>query len=222
MYIDSNLQAISPFISHVQSDGSQIGGIDPLDYGATPIPGMPRALLLRTSGNSDKTGKQYPAWLWSTAPRPILPNTGRFQMSYDFRIGGNLQGANVFETDTILIAVCADGVKRKFNLSLQRHIATGQIDIGNWTDTTLRAGALSQNTKHKVVIYYSFDLTKNVCSVLAYSCDGIPQSVPANLQNMPATQSTWAVGAIPQVQLGSLPNGLPWQVKLSKLRYRWF
>lgn len=219
MIKDTDLQAISPAVTHVQSDGTNIGGVDPLDYGYTPIPGGDQSLLLRTSGNSDKTGKGYPAWLWSVRPRPMLTFSGRFYMSYSFAIGGNLAGANVFETDTILIATCNDGKVRKFNLSLQRHVSSGQIDVGDWTDTGIRLGPIAPDVPHKVGIQYAYDLTKNTCAVLSYEFDGAVIVVKNGQQA--ATESNWSLGAIPQIQLGSMPAAYAWQVKLWDLQYGW-
>lgn len=221
MLRDTDLQAVTPFITHVQSDGTNIGGIDPKEYGITMIPGKKQAALLRTSGNTDPAGKKYPAWLWSLHGRPMLTTSGRFQMRYKFMLGGDLTGANVFETDTILIAQCADGQVRKFNLSLQRHIASGQVDIGNWTDTGIRMVPLIADEEVDVEIDYAYDLTKNLCSVLRY-IDNLSGSHPVTTSlNMPATVSTWSKGAIPQIQLGSLPSAQAWQAKVWDLEYVW-
>jgi len=221
MILDADLQNIAGF-THTQADGSNIGGVPPLVYGAEPCPGKHHSLLLHTSGNSDTTGNGYPAFLWSINPRPILPNTGKLTMRYKVQFGGNLAGMNVFETDTKLVAVCADGKTRMFNLSLQRHNPNGQIDVGDWDDTGIRMEALAIDETVDVEIDYAFDTVKNVCSVLRY-IDNISGShpVPTAYKNMPATLSTWAVGAIPQIQLGSMPSAQPWSAKVWGLDYVW-
>jgi hypothetical protein len=213
MIKDTQLQAINPYITHVNSDGSNIGGVDPLSYQVTTIPGSKSKLLLSTAGNSDKTGKGYPAFLWSLKPRPILPNSGTFSMSYSFMLGGDLTGANVFETDTIFILN-----KTKYNLSLQRHIKSGQIDIGNWTDTTLRFAPLVVNKKYKIILNYVFNIT--TCAVVSYSEDGVVSVIKNGTQA--AIPSNWSTGAIPQIQLGSVPSAQAWNVKIWDLEYRWF
>ncbi len=220
MFKDTGIQADPTGRTHVQSDGSSIGGVDPASYSAKSVIGKKNALLLSTSGTT-QLGK-YPAFMWYCAPRAVPPNTGRLTMKYKFKVRGGLVGINVFETDTILILKCADGVVRKFNLSLQRHAANGQIDIGNWTDSGIRMTPLALNFTYKISVAYSFDVVKNVCSVLSYA-DNVSgaKAVPAALQNMPATPSNWAVGAIPQVQLGSLPSAQPWQVKIWDHQYIW-
>ena len=107
----------------------------------------------------------------------------------------------------------------KFNLSGQRHIATGQIDIGNWTDTGIRAGALAPNVKHKV--RWQYGLSAKNCSVLTYTCDGVTYPIPVKLQNMPATPTNWATGVYIQIQMGSLPNATPWAEQITDLRLEW-
>lgn len=215
MIRDTNLQALpGQYRTNAQVP---IGGVPPSSCFMAIIPGRHQALLLTTEGNS-QAGK-YPAAMWSPlVPRPILPNLGNLAMSYKFALGSDLAGMNVFETDVKLVQNCADGQKREANLSLQRHAVTGQIDIGNWTDTGLRMGPVTPDDEHDVTISYSFDIVKNVCSVLSYACDGIVKRITAN---MSMTPSTWLAGAYVQVQLGSMPNGLAWAVKLHDLDLAW-
>jgi hypothetical protein len=221
MFTDKDIQLIEPPILHVQSDGSNIGGVDPAHYGYQIVPdSAARSLLLYTAGNTQQ-GK-YPAFEWGAHPRPIKTTSGRFSMSYSAIFGGNIAGMNVFETDTILIANCSDGKRRKFNLSLQRHAATGQIDIGDWTNTKLMTGAIKVWTNYDVRIDYSWNAIKNICSVLTYELNGMRYEIPESLQNMAATESNWAVGALPQIQLGSVPAANPWNVKISNLQYLWY
>lgn len=221
MFIDPKIHLIEPPIIHVQSDGSNIGGVDPAKYGYQIVPdAVNQGLLLYTSGTTQQ-GK-YPAMEWSAHPRPIKSTSGNFSMSYSAVFGGDLRGMNVFETDTILISQCADGKRRKFNLSLQRHVSTGQIDIDNWTNTKVLTGPLELEKNYDVRIDYAWNSIKNICSVLAYECNGVKYDIPTALHNMAATESNWAIGAIPQIQLGSLPSAQPWNVKITKLEYWWY
>jgi len=201
----------------VQSDGSQIGGTDPAQYGCYVVPGAEPALLLYTSGTTVKGGA-WPAAEWYLPPQPVQLNTGHFSLEYQLLVGAAMQTAgNVFETDTILIY---QGYK--YNLSLQRHTTDGRIDIGNWTDTGLRLKALQPNTAYDVVIAYEFDTTKHTCSVLSYAVGDETSIIPARLRGMAATKTTWAEGALPQVQMGSLPAGDPWSVLLKNVKFRWW
>ena len=221
MYIDPNIHLIEPPIIHVQSDGSNIGGVAPAKYSYQIVPdAVNQGLLLNTAGTTEQ-GK-YPAFLWGAHPRPIKSTSGKFSMSYSAVFGGDTRGMNVFETDTILIAQCVDGKRRKFNLSLQRHAATGQIDIGNWTNTKILTGAIETEKNYDVRIDYAWNSTRNICSVLTYELNGTRYDIPAALQNMAATESGWSIGALPQIQLGSTPSAQPWNVKISKLDYWWY
>lgn len=217
--ITQKLDLTKAWPSHVQSDGSNIGGVDPAIYSCLPIPGKKPALLLATSGNS-KPPSGYPAVEWYQHPLPIPQNTGNLQFIFDLTVDSNtLTAANVIETDTLIIT---NG--HKFNLSGQRHVASGQIDVadanGHWADTGIRAGALVPNVKIRIVWTYTYDPVKMVCSVVSYACNGVVYPVPANLQNVPASASTWSVGVMPQFQMGSLPAGNPWSEKISGVKYR--
>jgi len=221
MFIDPNIHLIEPPIIHVQSDGSNIGGVDPAHYSYQIVPDtVNQGLLLNTAGTTQQ-GK-YPAWLWGAHPRPIKSTSGKFSLSYSAIFGGDLRGMNVFETDTILISQCADGKRRKFNLSLQRHATTGQIDIGNWTNTKIMTGPIQRETNYNVRIDYSWNAVKNICSVVTYELNSVRYEIPLALQNMPATDTNWSIGALPQIQLGSLPSAQAWNVKISKLDYWWY
>ncbi len=62
---------------------------------------------------------------------------------------------------------------------------------------------------------------KENLSVLGIVCNGVPSVVPAALQNVPASACNWTPGVYAQVQLGSMPNGHLWQLKVSRLQYQW-
>ena len=153
MLID-RLDPTTPFGFHIPSDGSQIGGTDPTQYGVFALLGEEPGWQFFTGGSVTPGG--YPSVLFypavsstlaaTAALRTILPNTGSLALAFDLVVGNAAAiGGNVIETDVLVVQNAL-----KFNLSGQRHIATGQIDIGNWTDTGIRAGALAPNVKHKV------------------------------------------------------------------------
>jgi hypothetical protein len=149
--------------------------------------------------------------------RAIPTNTGHLQFCFDQWVNeGAALGANVYETDAILVL---GGFK--YNLSGQRHNATGEIDDGNWTDTGLRVGLLTPNIKHRIKWTYTFDTTKKVCSVYSYECDGAAWEIAAKFQNISATPCDWTPGAYIQIQLGSLPIGLPWAMRIGSPRLKW-
>ncbi len=232
MLID-RLDAATPFSFHAQSDGSNIGGVDPAAYGIQPLPAPVPSWLAWTSGTTKAGG--YPAVEFYPAaspsrnakalPRPILPNSGNLALSFSAMLSASAaQGGNVFETDILLVAE-----DRKHNLSGQRHIQKdakglyGQIDIGNWTDTGLRAGPFRPSIAHPIRWVYSFDLAAGKCSVISYSADGQVLEVPAALGGMPAEPCSWPEGVYIQLpQLGSLPSAEPWCAIISEPQLEWW
>ncbi len=207
--------------------GSSIGGVAPLTYSCTPLPTADAVWLFSTQGNSDPTGKAYPAAEWYQAatavadalalPAPILPNTGKLSLSYTLTVDEATQtAANVIETDLILVT---GGYK--YNLSGQRHVASGEIDDGNWTDTGLRVGELTSDTPHAVQWSYSFNATTHTCSVLSYACDGVVHAIATPFQNMPALSCNWTTGVYLQIQMGSLPAAARWEMTMGDLAISW-
>jgi hypothetical protein len=221
MIIDSQLQSL-PALSHVASDGSGIGGVDPKVYSAEVIPGRKQSLLLTTSGSTDPTSKGYPAWMWyPAAARPILPNTGNLRLSFRCTVGGNLSGLNTVETDVLIVQA---GLM--MNRSLQ-HVQSGkgagfQIanQAGGWAATGLNPGPFVANQQYTL----SFDNFFNGkdSSTTQIVQDGEQFLVPPNLQMIPSSPTSWPDGVYLQVQLGSMPNGLPWSLKLADMKLCWW
>ncbi len=215
MIFDAMLQAL-PGKTHVQSDGSQIGGVDPAKYSYQTIPGKRQALLLSTEGTT--VPGSYPAFMWYPAvPRPILPNTGNLELRMKYMLGGNLSGCNVIETDTILVM---NGLK--FNGSLQYNQSQGFQVVnagGEWVNAKISIGPLVANRQYDVRV--SYQVGASTISVMRITLDGVRCSVPAALQNLPATPCDWTPGAYLQVQLGSTPSAEPWGLKLKKAEYVW-
>src|ERR1700733_11113999 len=157
MFTDNFSDAV--WLTHVQSDGSQIGGCDPLKYGVQPIPGKRLSLLLSTEGSSDPKGAEYPAFMaYPSIPRAIPPNTGNVSQSFKFTVGGNLAGMNVLETDLLLVIG-----GWKFNGSCQFVQGKGYeiVDAdGEWQSANVNPiGKLSANLKYEAEITYVFNTT---------------------------------------------------------------
>ena len=210
MYVDE--VELNGWSIHIPSDGSDIGGVDPVNYGMRLVPGKNQRLLLWTSGAKTPG---YPAWMaYPPVPRLILPGT---HVTLCYRVmadSGTAAGENAFETDLLLVAD-----NQKLNGSFQR-LASGELEDNNWTDTTLRVGSLTPNVWHDVRINYSFNLGKTI-SVLSYEIDGVVWSIPAKFQTLPGKPCTWTPGAYIQIQLSSLPTALSWSVLLKKIRLEW-
>lgn len=218
MIFDTMLQAL-PGKTHVQSDGSNIGGVDPAKYGFQTIPGKKQALLLTTEGTT-KAG-EYPAFMWYPAsPRPILGDVSKLELRMTYVLGGNLRGCNVIETDTILVM---NGLK--FNGSAQYNQSLGEFQVtdakGDWVNAGLRYGELETNTRYELRIAYDFDLANKLRSIPAIGLLGGLHLAPADLQKIPATPCDWKPGIYLQIQLGSTPSAEPWSLLVKKAEYVW-
>lgn len=220
MIIDTMLQAAEAPILHVPSDGSNIGGVDPKRCGWWVGRNRDSELLLFTEGNGDPSGKGYPAVMWSIPPRPILGSSGRFAMSFEFE-ADRWENGDVFETDTILVVAGVAGIQRKYNLSLQMHCNNRQIDVGNWTNAGVEVPFVYGSGFNEARVEYAYDLGNQTCAVVSYTINGNTVPIPVAVATQQATETDWTVGAIPQIQLGSLPEGKPWAVTIRNLQYEW-
>jgi hypothetical protein len=205
---DTQIQ-ILPAKTHVQSDGSNIGGVDPARYGYIVTLGGVSHLLLWTEGTTE-AGK-YPAFMWYPAElRPILPNTGKVRMSFTAVINGNMNGFNVRETDLeLVIAGFRYNVSAQYNQARGWQIAKAN---GDWVDTGFYNGPLVAGVPSVVAIDYTFDLKAHTCSVKQITDNGKVFAVPAVLQNVPGQASKWSEGAYVQLQAGSMPSAEQWQM----------
>jgi hypothetical protein len=216
MIVDTNIQAL-PMLSHTQADGSNIGGVPPASYGLQLVPGKHRSLLMWTQGNTGKP-TDYPAWMaYPATPRPILPNTGKLRVEMEYALGGNLAGLNAVETDVLIVM---NGLK--FNRSFQyvQGIGFEIADVnGNWLPTGINPGSLVANKRYSVAFDNVFDAKTS--STTSFERDGVVYFVPVSLQMVPAKPTNWKPdGVYVQMQMSSLPNGLPWSLKL-KLNIAW-
>lgn len=212
----------SAWKSHIPSDGSNIGGVDPVSYGATLVPGKKPSQVLSISGNSKPPG--YPAWMsYPPQPIPFVPpvKSVLLQLTLCFKlwVDARMQAAsNCLETDSLFVI---DG--KHYNGSAQVVTATGELQVGTgtggWQSTGVKVPAFSPNVKHDIMIIYSIDTVKETISVLAYVVDGTVYTVPVEYQNQSATPLTWTPGIYLQLQQGSLPAGNPWSARFSDISY---
>lgn len=219
--LDTNLQAL-PSSSHVQSDGSNIGGVDPSHYGPFMIPGVEQELLLYTVGNTGNPSTDYPAWMWyPTSPRLVIPTTPvNLALSFDYTITGNLSGFNVIETDTRMSFGGKD-----YNASAQFNQTTNQFQVVNssdvWVNFGFSPGVMVANVKRRVKFEYIFDTVGHTVNVAAITCNGT--RVTGSLTN-PATvltPSPWPTGLYLQLQLGSNPSAQQWQIRFANIQFEW-
>jgi hypothetical protein len=204
-----------------------IAPVAPAASSITPLPSKRPAWLLQAVGTLDPAKVMYPGVLFTPGTgttatgSPILPNTGHAVHRFTFTPGLDMVANGwVYETDVKYILVCADGLKRVANCSLQRKVLTGEIDIDSgatpdWHPEPLLMGGLVANRKHYVRIEHTWDLVNNVYSVLSYRCvcqDRIQLELnPASMMNVPMAPTNWAstgIGtAYDQQQLGLMPAG---------------
>jgi hypothetical protein len=215
MILDVDLQKL-PSSRHVNSDGSGIGGVDPLFYGSHLCvgPEAHESLLLYSEGNTG-TAEDYPAWMWYlTTPRPILPNTGRLMLTYDFSLYG--ADFNTFETDILPV------------VGGKKYQGSGQYVKGVGFQTTNAAGQwvtvgfdpvanLLDTGRHTVSWFYELDTVGETMSTTAIVFDSKSFQVAVN-QKIPATPTNWADNTVTlQLQLGSTPAAPWWMARVSKL-----
>lgn len=209
--------------------GPTIAPCAPASFGQLIVPGDD-SLLLYAEGSADPAGKLYPGVLFcpgahgGSQPRPMLPNTGNVALSFTFTMtAASIANGHVQETDAIFII---GGYK--YNGSLQRHIATGQIDIGNWTNTGTMMGVITPEIEHQVEIQYAINVGNKTISVLSYTCDEVAGSIPSTLAQA-AVLSNWlgtvdgSTGAVNlQFQIGLQQNGAPVTIKYSDISLRYW
>jgi hypothetical protein len=198
MIIDAAIQAL-PFIALATPD---IAPVAPAYFKPTLLPDD--SLLLEASGTADPAKQKYPGVLFCpgangrATPRPILPNTGNMAHSFEVCVSGN---GHVLETD---VKIVQGGLM--FDGSLQRVLATGEIDLGaKWVDSGIsHLGALAPGW-HKTRVAYA--LTAKAIQVVSYECDGIVHPIAPAVGTFAATPSTWLSAAYPQLQIGLFPTG---------------
>ena len=223
----------------------------PASYSITPLPGKRGKWLLQASGTTDPLKKAYPGGMFVPGAGTIakgsqvFPNTGKAEMRLTVVPGADLlANGNVLELDVIFILIDAAGKVWHGNGSMQIHLnaatgAIGQVDIGNWTDSTVRMGQMQAGKKYRLRVGYAWNLTATpipTFSVTGFACNGTKWTIPTNLPNFPRPQpmtpSNWTATdptfvtplgrAYRQRQLGLMPNGAPVSVVISKDEIRYW
>jgi hypothetical protein len=217
---DPNIHLRQNWNSHVQTDGSNIGGVPPLHYGMVRgLAGNPGSTLFYTEGSSVPGG--YADCEFYTS-RPVMPNTGNLSLTVQFAVDENhAVNAQALELDTIL---CLGGYN--YNGSLQINNAEeGMVQIakadGGWVDTGFKVD-VAPNKAHVLVVLYGFDSGKKVSSVVSVGFDGDYYPISPTLQNIPAQQKNWSDGAIFQVQLDLNKLAGNFSVRMDDAHYDWW
>lgn len=221
MIIDDNIQLLPNWKTHVQTDGSNIGGVPPRSYGMIlSPPKSPNGLLFFTNGSSVAGG--YADWE-AYISRPLQTNTGILQLDFDLTVDKNsTTAAQAIETDTIL---CINGWNYDFSMQLN-YAEGGKVQIdkagGGWVDVGGGPGKLTPDVPHHYSLVYEFDITKQTGSVVAIQIDGVFYIPGASLRNLPAQNKKWADGAILQIQQDLSPKGSgSFSMLLENVKYTW-
>lgn len=206
-----------PSLSHVQSDGSGIGGVDPAAYSSEVLK---TSLFMYTSGAKTPG---YPAWMWYPAtPLPLVAGAVNVNLEIEFIIGGTISSLNAIETDVLIVTPNAAGVMQKFNRSAQFVQGKGfQVAAadGSWVETGINPGPLQAYSTHRLEYEHTFSTSQDVSSTVALSFNGVSSLVPEALQNVASAATNWSpAGIYIQLQQGSLPAAEPWTLKIKKLK----
>jgi hypothetical protein len=194
---------------HNPTDGSNIGGVQPKNYGVTnEAIGFPTGMQLFVEG---------PAWstMMVYTNRPLyFPQPDHIQLDFDANVLDD-SGA-LLETDmmvTVPVPNTSPQTFTQFNLSLQDLYSTGNLmnvnSSGPWIAIPgAKPGRLTVG-KHHYTIVAGWNLAANTYGMTSVTIDGTTYPVT---QNATGHASNWAPGIDIQFQISNapLPNGSTW------------
>lgn len=202
--------------THTPNDGSNIGGVMPSTYGIIQaIPTSPNGILVFIGGNAYSDFETY-------IVRPILPNTGNLNLSFNLNTDSNTPTvAQAIETDSI---ITINGWT--YNCSLQlNYEENGEIQVasasGGWVNTGIIVGKLPFGVDNTYSIQYYINETTKESSIVSLTLNRIEYPIPLSLQNIAGTQRGWTDGAIFQVQLDIGANAGAYSLLVSSANYTW-
>lgn len=213
IYQVTNIQAIPPTGVHA---GGSIGGVAPKVY--TLDENFPNRATFLISGTTAAGKNADVEWYWTeTIPAGAKGCCMSFDLYVDKDYAVNSQAQ---ESD---IKFYSGGWG--FNGSMQiDNAAGGTLQIGSgsagWQNTGFTPGILSTG-KHHIQIFYSFDYSKKVGSILAVVIDDVLYLIPANLQNQPMTDDKWTDGAYVQIQGDLTAAGGQYEFQIDNLNLTW-
>ncbi len=205
MLIDDNFQA-QPSGTHVPSDGSQIGGVDPTTPYAPIV--LPNGALYSAIESAPVPG-QYPT-VMTYFDRPVLNPTGSsLTLDFDLYLGpGYPTSVNAVETDTILVTAGATPTTTvKRNLSLQNIRGQMYLILSNaWAAIPgATPGLFTQGARYHHTISYAFG--PDSAAILSVAINDTVYEVPSSMQKADISASNWSPVAAMQLQQSLLPTG---------------
>jgi hypothetical protein len=185
MFIDSNIQSAPGWGSHVQSDGSDVGGWDPAVY--TIDQTFPPSCRFFLQGT--KKQGSLPTVDWYIA-RPVQANTGNLQLNFSLTPNTNLLNNYLFETD------CKLSIDEyTYNFSLQVLVGSWKLEIsnqkGDWVDTGFTVPPFVPGVATQYELVYRFNTTTKLYSILTASIGGQAFEIPSSLGNLTAIKTGW-------------------------------
>jgi hypothetical protein len=201
-----NIQAL-PLITHVNKDGSQIGGSTPKHYTALQGTAPDTSTLFVISGNTGDNAGEYAVAEWgveAALPAGVETFFLSYEVSFDVNVlEGRLQA---FETDTIVTWEDEEGQVWMFEGgSLQINIEEGwHVQINNagweWIDTGIDLAWPVPDKQYAVKIGYALNTAAKTIAIVSYEFAGVAHSIPA--VGLPGKKSTWGKNLLlGQVQL---------------------
>ncbi len=186
--MSNDIQALPGWQIHTPNDGSNIGGVQPTNWGTfVGIPG-PTQRVLYVEGPPYGTVECY-----LLVPLPVAP---QFLMSFDLTVDAvSLKTLMLIETDLLY---CTG--TNKLNMSLQRRLdRANMIQVagqdGNWVDTGILGQPLLPGAPSTQLINYG--VGKKTFGIQAVGS----QLVSPDLQQLTPVPSNWAKGALIQFQI---------------------
>jgi hypothetical protein len=207
---DNGIEQLSGWFTQ---SGPNIGGVPPTSFGSTLLPGMRQFYT---------NGPPYADGL-NAIKRPILPNSGYLNLSFDLMTDVLTPTfAQALEFDTRISISKTD-----YNFSGQFNYAEGgtfQIvdKSGKWIDTGWKPGKFQPYVWYPITFQYGFDTTKKAFSFLSASNGiGSPFSIPKAMQGILSGPLAWDDTCNLQVQLDLAQAGGQYSIFTRGMKYMW-
>lgn len=223
--VDQQFQS-APSGTHIPSDGSSIGGVDPTTPYAPLI--LPDGSLYSMIESVPVAGKYPTVMTYYDRPVPssaTMAALGLNTLLFDFDLIWDANWAtqgNATETDTMLVtpgATSTTNLRRNFSI---QNVA-GQfylVQNNAWVPIPgAKPGILTAGVPHHHTIACSFTSTGG--GVVSITVNGATYLVPSSLQKADVVEVNWTPGAVMQLQQSLIPTGKSFGLMLMGAGYSW-